>query len=44
MTNLPTDEMVFFRNLMKIDTDKNKAIYSNSTIFKSTNLILHRQM
>ena len=28
MTNLRTDEMVFFRNLTKIDTDENKAIYS----------------
>ena len=28
MTNLCTDEMVFFRNLTKIDTDENKAIYS----------------
>ena len=29
MTNLRTDEMVFFHNLTKIDTDENKAIYSN---------------
>ena len=29
MTNLRTDEMVFFRNLMKIGTDENKAIYSS---------------
>ena len=28
MTNLRTDELVFFRNLMKIGTDENKAIYS----------------
>ena len=28
MTNLSTDEMVFFRNLTEIDTDENKAIYS----------------
>ena len=26
--NLCTDEIVFFRNLTKIGTDKNKAIYS----------------
>ena len=30
MTNLRTDKMVFFRNLTKIDTDENKAIYSNT--------------
>ena len=29
MTNLRTDEIVFFRNLMKIGTDENKAIHSN---------------
>ena len=28
MTNLRTDEMVLYRNLTKIDTDENKAIYS----------------
>ena len=28
LTNLHTDEMVFFRHLTKIDTDENKAIYS----------------
>ena len=28
MTNLRTDEIVFFRNLKKIGTDENKAIYS----------------
>ena len=28
MTNLRTDEMVFSRNLTKIGTDENKAIYS----------------
>ena len=28
MTNLRTDEMVFFRNLTKIGTDENKEIYS----------------
>ena len=28
MTNLRTDEMVFCRNLTKIDTDENKAIYN----------------
>ena len=28
MTNLRTDEIVFFRNLTKIGTDKNKGIYS----------------
>ena len=36
MTNLHTDEIVFFRNLTKIDTDENKAIYS-------TNITSHRQ-
>ena len=30
MTNLRTDEIVFFRNLTKKGTDKNKAIYSTS--------------
>ena len=30
MTNLRTDELVFFRNLTKIGTDENKAIYSNT--------------
>ena len=29
MTNLRTDEIVFFRNLTKIGTDENKAIYSS---------------
>ena len=29
MTNLHTDEIVFFRNLTKIGTDENKAIYSS---------------
>ena len=28
MTNLHTDEIVLFRNLTKIGTDENKAIYS----------------
>ena len=28
MTNLRTDEFVFFRNLTKIGTDENKAIHS----------------
>ena len=28
MTNLCSDETVFFRNLMKIGSDENKAIYS----------------
>ena len=28
MTNSRTDEIVFFRNLTKIGTDENKAIYS----------------
>ena len=28
MTNLRTDEIVFFRNLTKIGTDENKVIYS----------------
>ena len=28
MTNLHTDEMVLFRNMTKIDTDENKAIFS----------------
>ena len=28
MTNLRTDEIVFFRNMTKIGTDENKAIYS----------------
>ena len=28
MTNLRTDEIVFFLNLTKIGTDKNKAIHS----------------
>ena len=28
MTNLRNDEMIYFRNLTKIDTDENKAIYS----------------
>ena len=28
MTNLHTDEIVFFRILTKIGTDENKAIYS----------------
>ena len=30
MTNLCTDEMVFFHNLKEIDTNENKAIYSRS--------------
>ena len=29
MTNLLTNKMVFFLNLMKIGADENKAIYSN---------------
>ena len=28
MTNLSTDEIVFYHNLTKIGTDENKAIYS----------------
>ena len=32
MTNLRTDEIVFFLHLTKIDTDENKAIYSNPLI------------
>ena len=28
MTNLCTDEIVFFRNLTKMGTDENKAIHS----------------
>ena len=28
--DLRTDEMLFFRNLTKFDTDENKAIYSTS--------------
>ena len=28
MTNLRTDEIVFFRNLTKIGTNENKAMYS----------------
>ena len=32
MTNLRTDQMVFFRNFTKIETDENKAIYSSSYI------------
>ena len=32
MTNLRTDQMVFFRNLTKIDTDENKAIYSSEAL------------
>ena len=32
MTNLRTDEIVFFRNLTKIGTDENKAIYSKPKI------------
>ena len=28
MTNLRTEEIVFFRNLKKICTDENKAIYN----------------
>ena len=30
MTNLRTDEIVSFRNLTKIGTDENKAIYSTT--------------
>ena len=30
MTNLRTDENVFFGNLTKIGTDENKAVYSIS--------------
>ena len=30
MTNLRTDEIVFFHNMTKIGTDENKAIYSIS--------------
>ena len=30
MTNLLTNEIVFFRNLTKIGTDENKAIYSKT--------------
>ena len=32
MTNLHTDKIVIFRNLKKIGTDKNKAIYSIQSI------------
>ena len=35
MTNLRTEEIVFFCDLMKIGTDENKAIYS---------IVLWRQM
>ena len=35
MTNLRTDEMVFFHDLTKIDTDENKAIYSKRHAIKS---------
>ena len=34
MMNLHIDEMVLFRNLMKIGTDKNKAIYSSCQVDK----------
>ena len=34
MTNLRTDELVFFRNLTKIGTDENKAIYSKYSIYR----------
>ena len=35
ITNLRSDEIVFFGNLKKIDTDENKAIHSSSvTIVK----------
>ena len=38
MTNLRTDEIVFFRNLTKIGSDENKAIYSISvTVLKILN-------
>ena len=39
MTNLRTDEMVFFLNLTKIDTDGNKAIYSTCTNFESYSIV-----
>ena len=32
MTNLRTDEIVFFLHLMKIGTDENKAIYSRNKL------------
>ena len=32
MTNLRTDEIVFFRYLTKIGTDENKAIYSTVNV------------
>ena len=33
MTNLRTDEIVFFLYLTKIGTDENKAIYSTSILW-----------
>ena len=33
MTNLHTDEIIFFCNLTKIGTDENKAIYSTKLPF-----------
>ena len=38
MTNLRTDEIVFFRNLTKIGTDENKAIYSILFVYKQREL------
>ena len=42
MTNLRTDEMVFFRNLTKVDTDENKTIYiiSNAEFSANTSLFI----
>ena len=36
MTNLRTDVIDFFRNLTKIGTDENKAIYSSKCPIKCT--------
>ena len=34
MTNLRTDEIIFFHNLSKIGTDENKAIHSIWTMWE----------
>ena len=41
---LRTDEFVFFRNLTKIDTDENKAIYSKAflDIIDPRSLVFHK--
>ena len=39
MTNLRTDEMTFFRNLTKIGTDENRAIYINQNISPQRGII-----